>query len=74
MHIFISFAPAFRSKRIMIPLVVPRTMESSTRMIRFPFTFMTIGFSFIRTARSLCFCPGWIKVRPMYLFFKSPST
>ena len=65
MRICTSLAPAERSKFTIRPLVVPRTMESSMRTMRLPFTSDTMGLSFIRT-RSIRFpWPGEMKVRPM---------
>ena len=44
--------------------VVPRTIGSSTRMMRFPRTVagLALCFSFTESVRS--FCVGWMNVRP----------
>ncbi len=44
--------------------VVPRTMESSTRTIRFPPTTDRTGFSFTLTPKLRIDCFGSMKVRP----------
>ena len=48
--------------------VVPRTTESSTKMIRFPLTNARLTFSFRRTPMFRICSVGSIKVRPMYWF------
>ena len=57
---------------MILALVVPRTMESSTSTTRLPATVSAMGLSLMRTVFSRSFWSGWINVRPMYLFFKSP--
>jgi formate--tetrahydrofolate ligase len=52
--------------------VVPLTMESSTRTTRLPARVSFMGLSFIFTLSSLTFCPGAMKVLPMYLFLMRP--
>ena len=49
MRMWISLAPASRSNPTICPLVVPRTMESSIRTIRFPSTSSRMGLSLIFT-------------------------
>ena len=53
-------------------LVVPRTMESSMSTTRLPATTPEMGLSLIRTLSSRLFCPGAMKVRPIYLFLMKP--
>ena len=50
----------------------PRTMESSTKTTRFPFTLSTIAESFMLTWSILVDWPGEIKVLPIYLFLINP--
>ena len=45
-------------------VVVPRTIESSTTISRFPATTSRIGLSLIVTPRWRMPCDGWMKVRP----------
>ena len=59
-----SFAPAFFNIRIIFAQVVPLTMESSTIMIRLPFTTSGITFSLIFTLDSLSLCFGLMNVLP----------
>ena len=60
-----SLAPASRSMLTIRSQVVPRTMESSSITIRFPFTAVTSGLSLIRTLLRRSCWVGLIKVRPM---------
>ena len=59
-----SVAPASRSIFTMRSDVVPRTIESSIIITRFPFTASFKTFSFTRTLDSRLLCLGLIKVRP----------
>jgi hypothetical protein len=45
-------------------LVVPRTIESSTRMTRLPSRMLRTGFSFTLTPKCRIDCCGWMNVRP----------
>ena len=69
---WISFAPALRSRSMVRRQVVPRTMESSISTTRLPPTTERMGFSLILTSFSRISCVGEIKVRPMYLFLIKP--
>ena len=64
-HMCTSFAPASFSIFTILPLVVPRTMLSSTMMTDLPFTAALMALSFSFTAVSRFFWVGWIKVRPI---------
>ena len=55
------------------PVVVPRTIESSTTTTRLPARTSGNGLNFSRTEASREVCPGWMKVRPTYRFLISPS-
>ena len=68
-----SRAPESRSCPTMRRHVVPRTMESSITIRRFPSILYRIGESLMRTESSRISFVGWMKVRPMYLFLISPS-
>ena len=68
----ISFAPASRRSFTILPLVVPLTIESSTKTTRFPDTVSSTALSFILTWSTLVSCPGEMKVLPIYLFFIRP--
>jgi hypothetical protein len=59
-----SFAPASRSILTILSDVVPRTMESSIIITRFPHTasLRTLSFTFTLDSRLLCF--GLINVLP----------
>ena len=59
-----SLAPASRSMLTIRSQVVPRTMESSIIMTRFPATASFKTFNLIRTADSRLLCFGLIKVLP----------
>ena len=60
-----SLAPALRIMRTILRLVVPRTMESSTRITRLPSSRLRTAFSFSFTPKSRTDCSGSMKVRPM---------
>ncbi len=68
-----SVAPASRSIDTICLVVVPRTIESSTTMSRFPRMVSGSGFSFSFTPRSRSDWEGWMNVRPTYWFLCSPS-
>ena len=68
-----SAAPASRSIATIWRVVVPRTIESSTTISRFPRIVSGSGFSFSFTPRSRSDCDGWMNVRPTYWFLCSPS-
>ena len=59
-----SFAPAPRTMRTILRLVVPRMMESSMRMTRLPSSRLRTGLSLRRTPKSRTRCSGSMKVRP----------
>jgi hypothetical protein len=63
-RMWISFAPARFNMRISFRLVVPRTMESSTRTTRLPLSASTTAAYFMRAPKSRMDCLGSIKVRP----------
>ena len=50
--------------RTILRLVVPRTIESSTRMTRLPSRMLRTGLSFTRTPKWRIDCCGWMNVRP----------
>ena len=64
MRMCTSVAPASRTMRTILRLVVPRTMESSTRITRFPSNKCRTGFSFSLTPKSRMACEGSMNVRP----------
>ena len=64
MRMCTSFAPAVRSISTILRLVVPRTMESSTRISRLPRTLRVSALSLVRTPSSRMPCSGWMNVRP----------
>ena len=51
-----SFAPALRTMRTILRLVVPRTMESSISTTRLPSSRVRTGFSFSFTPKSRTLC------------------
>ncbi len=59
-----SDAPAWRIISTIFCEVVPRTMESSTRMIRLPLITSVFGLCFSFTPRWRIESVGWMKVRP----------
>src|SRR4030042_2409856 len=68
-----SFAPAFLTSCTIFLMVVPRTMESSTRTILLAFMTLLSGLSLSMTLVVLSDCSGMMNVRSTYLFFMSPS-
>ena len=72
MRMWISLAPASLKRRTIRRLVLPRTMESSTKTSLLSLTLASTALSLIRTWSSLVPCPGEMKVLPIYLFFISP--
>ena len=58
-------APASRSILTMARVVVPRTMESSTTIRRWPAMASRRGFSFMRTPSARISWLGAMNVRPM---------
>ena len=60
-----SRAPPSRKSPIIFRLVVPRTIESSTRITRFPLKLSRIGFNLILTSISRVDWAGRIKVLPI---------
>ncbi len=73
MRTWTSVAPALRSSSTIRLVVVPRTIESSTTISRFPLTTSRSGLSLIVTPRWRSPCDGWMKVRPAYRFRYIPS-
>lgn len=69
---WISLAPARRSRSITPRQVVPRTMESSISTMRFPSTSARMGLSLRLTPISRSSWVGEMNVRPMYLFLVKP--
>ena len=65
MRRWISRAPALRSSSMIRREVVPRTMESSTAITRFPWIERRSGFSFRITPASRSDWSGWMNVRLM---------
>ena len=59
-----SFAPKSFSIRTIFFDVVPRTIESSIRTMRFPSTISRTGFSFTFTPKLRIDCFGSMNVRP----------
>ncbi len=68
-RMWISFAPAARSRSMIRREVVPRTIESSTAISRLPLMDRGSGLSFSITPASRSDWSGWMKVRLMYLLF-----
>ena len=64
MRMCTSRAPALRTMRTILRLVVPRTMESSIKMTRLPSSRLRTGFNFSFTPKSRTDCSGSMKVRP----------
>jgi hypothetical protein len=60
-----SIAPTSRSTCTSCRVVVPRTIESSTTISRFPRIVSGSGFSFMRTPRWRRAVVGSMNVRPM---------
>src|SRR5438093_1277854 len=58
-----SLAPAARTILTIFRLVVPRTIESSTRMTRLPSRILLTGFSFTFTPKCRIDDCGWMKVK-----------
>ncbi len=52
--------------RTTLAMVVPRTIESSTRTTRLPASTARFGLCFIRTDSSRASWLGWMKVRPRW--------
>jgi hypothetical protein len=59
-----SRAPASRIMRTIFFEVVPRTSESSIRMMRLPSIAARLALCFMRTPSSRTLWVGWMKVRP----------
>ena len=59
-----SLAPAARTILTILRLVVPRTIESSTRTTRLPSRMLRTGLSFTLTPKCRIDDCGWMNVRP----------
>ena len=64
MRMCTSLAPALRTMRTILRLVVPRTMESSISTTRLPSSRLRTGLIFSFTPKSRTLCRGSMKVRP----------
>ncbi len=64
-RMWISFAPAALRRSMMRREVVPRTIESSTAMIRFPLIDRGSALSLSMTPASRSDWSGWMNVRLM---------
>ena len=69
-----SLAPASFRMWIVRRLVVPRTMESSTKITRFPLSADLMGLSLMWTPRFRIASEGCVNVRPTYWFFAKPTS
>ena len=72
MRTWTSSAPASRSIRTWARWVLPRTIESSTTMIRLPRIMCSRAFSLSRMPSWRSVWLGWMKVRPTYAFLTKP--